>query len=178
MNPYKKYAFAIQILSGIMIVFTTIIPIAYWFLPLTYQKLSSNRLLLSCDNFDISTFTLMQKLLGFFVSSISTVLLISGLILIIQLMKCIQNNEYFSLNTISLLKMITKVAFVYAIYAPLCSSMLTVITTLNNLPGQRMISLTFGSSEILNIMIFCFMFLIMTMFQKGYELKHEQELTI
>jgi hypothetical protein len=157
MNTYKKYAFTVQILSSVMIISTAIFTITPWFLPSIYQKFSNNGLTMSCSNFDVTTFTMTQKLLGFFVSSISTMLIIFGLLLIIQVMKCIQKNEYFSLHTISLLNR---------------------ITSLNNPPGQRCITLTFGSTELFNIMIFCFIFLIMTIFQKGYEIKHEQELTI
>ncbi|MDR3647035.1 MAG: DUF2975 domain-containing protein [Candidatus Babeliales bacterium] len=178
MNTYKKYAFAIQILSSIMIFASTIITFAYWFVPTTYQKFSSNGLLLSCDNFDTTTLTVSQKIMGFFVSGISTGLLIFALFLIIKLMKYMQNNEYFSLHTIALLKRITKIALIYAIYTPISNTILSLITSFNNPVGQRTITLTFGSAEILNIIIFCFMFLIMTIFQKGYELKHEQELTI
>lgn len=178
MNSYKRYAFAVQILSSIMIVFTATITFAYWFLPEAYQKFNSNGLLLTCDNANTATLTVSQKLIGFFVSGISTGLIIFALFLIIKLMKFIQKNEYFSLHAIGLLKRITKIALLYTIYTPLCNTILSVILSFNNPPGQRVITLTFGSAEILNIIIFCFMFLIMTIFQKGYELKHEQELTI
>jgi len=160
-----------------MIITTELSTIAYWFFPLSYLGISSVGLI-PCTQIDITNLTWIQKILGFFINSILTSLLICGLILVIQLMKRIQRNEYFSLNNISKLRMITKIALVYAIYTPICSSILSVILSLNNVPGERVITLTIGSAEILNILIFCFMFLIMTMFQRGYELKHEQELTI
>lgn len=177
MNSYKKYAFAIQVLSSVTMVFSSLITITYWFLPSVYQAFN-NHGLAACYDYNVTSFTLTQKWLGLFVSAVSTGLLIFALLLVIQLMNYIQSNEYFSLNTISLLKRITKIALIYAIYAPISSAALSVITSFNNPVGQRVITLTFGSTEILNIMIFCFMFLIMTIFQRGYELKHEQELTI
>lgn len=173
MNTYKNYAVAIKVLSILMIVCTVILTISNWFYPSIYSVISD-----SLPKYDVSTFTFVQKISGFIIESISSAIFIFSLVLIVQLMNYIQNNEYFSQNTILLLKKISKLALIYAIYKPISSTILSVITTINNKPGERIISLTIGSDEIWNIMIFCFMFIIVTILQRGYEIKHEQELTI
>ena len=128
--------------------------------------------------YDVTQFSFGQKLSGFIVEAIASILIIYGFFLVIQLMSHIKKNQYFTLETITLLKRITKIALIYVIYAVLCSSLLSVITSLHNKPGEVVLTLGFGTSDVINVMVFCLMFLMMTIFQKGYELKHEQELTI
>lgn len=178
MDTYKKYASLIQILSIITIFSHVVLTTMHWFFPLAYKTLHQKTGLSIVREYNATLFSFGQKLSGFFFESIASVLLIYGFFLVICLMNLIKKNQYFNLETITLLRRITKIALTYVIYTILCGAILSVITSLHNAPGERIIALSFGAADVMNIMVFCFMFLMMTIFQKGYELKNEQELTI
>lgn len=177
MISYKKTASAIQLLSIVIMIGAVFITITRWFYPVLYRAISDVGIAMQ-QNYDATALSLGQKTAGFMVEAIAVGLLLFGLMLTIQLMHYIKNTEYFSIHTIRLLKQITQVSLFYALYTPILGSLLSVITSFHNEPGHRILSLTLGSSDIYHILIFCFIFLMMTIFQKGYELKHEQELTV
>jgi hypothetical protein len=178
MKNYKKCATIVQILAAIIISTHVVITILHWFFPLAYKALYHVSGLCVIREFDATRFSVGQKISGFSVEAVASCLLIYGLILVIRLMAYIKQNQYFSLVTILLLKRITKVALIYVIYAIACGALLSLVASWQNAPGTREIALSFGTPDIINIMIFCCMYLVLTMLQKGYELKHEQELTI
>jgi len=161
-----------------MIVATTALTVLHWFFPLVYQAWYAASGVGVMREFDTTTFSWGQKVSGFMVEAFASALLIYGLLLVIQLMSLIKVNQYFTLATITLLKRISKIALLYCVYAVICGMALSVITTLHNQPGERVVAITFGTADLINIMVFCCMFLMMTIFQKGYEMKHEQDLTI
>ncbi len=180
MNINKKYATVIQVFSLCAIVFNMVSITFAWFFPHAHQSFyaASGFRINTAKEFDVASFSLGQKISGFIVEGILCALLVYGFILLIQLMGCFKENKYFTHQAIVLLKRITRVAFAYTVSSVICSSLLSVITSLHNVPGKRILAVGFGTPDVLNIIVFCFMFLLMTVFQKGFEYKHEQELTI
>jgi len=178
MDRYKKYAIIIQLFSYVIIFVDVVLTTSHWLLPRVYSALYNATGLTVTRQFDVIGFSLGQKLSGFIVEAFATALLVYGLVLVIQLMNYLKKKQYFTSETITLLKKITKISLIYTVYSVVCSSILSVITSLQNKPGERMISIGFGTLDVINIMMFCCLFLVLTIFQKGYELKHEQELTI
>lgn len=180
MNINKKYATVIQVFSMCAIVFNIVLITLQWFFPHAHQTFYavSGLRISTAKEFDVTSFSLVQKISGFIVEGILCALLVYGFILLVRLMSCLKENKYFTQPAIMLLKRITHVAFAYTVSSVICSSLLSVITSLHNAPGKRIVAVGFGTPDVVNIVVFCFMFLLMTVFQKGYEYKHEQELTI
>lgn len=175
MNSYNKSAYTVQIFSLLIIIGIVSLNIARWFNPSIYKLFMS---LDGYGNWDFEHFSLGQKISGFVVDSIGTALLVYVLILVIKLMKYIIEQKYFTFQNISILQKISKLALLYVLYFPISGVLLSIITTVHKGPGKRIISVAFSHHDIFNIMILCFMFIIITIFKKGYELEYEQKLTI
>lgn len=172
MQTYKKYAIAVQIIAVLVIILDAILTTLHWFFPLAYKAIGINII----REYDVSSLSFGQIVSGFMVEAVASALLAYGFLLVIRLMNYIKNDQYFTLEIITLLRRITQVSLAYVIYNVLCGMMLSVITSLYNTP--QVLSLHIGTQDLINILAFCFMFLMMTIIQKGYELKHEHELTI
>lgn len=178
MNTYKKYACAVQLLSVVVVISNILLTIMHWFFPAMYTSVCQDMGFAFAQDYNTAPFTWGQMLGGFLIESIASMILIYGLFQVIPLMNAIKKNNYFTLETITLFARITKMTCLYAMYTMMSTTLLSLITSLHNAPGERMILVRFGGADLANIMIFCFMFLMMSIFKKGYELKHEQELTI
>lgn len=172
MQTYKKYPIAVQIIAILVIMLDAVLTTLHWLFPVAYKAVGIN----ITREYDVSSLSFGQAISGFIVEGIASALLAYGFLLVIRLMNYIKNDQYFTLETIKLLRRITQVSLIYVIYNVVCGMLLSVITSLNNPPA--VLSLYIGTQDLINILAFCFMFLMMTIIQKGYELKHEQELTI
>lgn len=73
---------------------------------------------------------------------------------------------------------LSKIALGWTIYNPARETLLSLITTLHKTAGHRMISVQFGSKDMINIFIFICMVLLTAFSQEGLKLKKEQDLTI
>lgn len=119
-----------------------------------------------------------QRLLGFVADGISMAILITAIYYAIRLMRCFRHGEIFSLHTICLLKNISKLALLWALYGPINIFIMSnfVLTTS---PEQRALTMAFATDDvILKLIFFGFFFVIALMMQEGYRLKSEQDLTV
>ncbi len=109
---------------------------------------------------------------------ISVAIFLAGLITFIKVLRCFKRGEVFSPKTVTLFNMMSKLALMRAIYAPLATMALSVITTLHNPPGQRMLELTLSTDDLMNILICIFFLVITSVIQEGSFLKEEHDLTV
>ena len=84
----------------------------------------------------------------------------------------------FSRNVFSLFRKISRIALAWAIYGPVKSIIMSLVLTIHNPPGSRIVSLTVSSNDIINIFIVGFFFVITSLMYEGYKLKNEQDLTV
>ena len=178
MDRYKKYAYVIQIAAIFISGFVMMLTVMHWFFPHTYEALYATTGIACTRNFDVSLFSWAQKISGFIVEAVASALIVYGCAQVIRLMQYMKQQKYFTKQTLVIMKKITQTALAYTIYEIVSNCALNFITSLHHAPGQRVIALSFGSSDVINILVFCSMVLMVTMMQKGYELQHEQELTI
>lgn len=173
MEKYQKYATVVQLFAIILMGFRVVVQISQWFFPDVHQYISGG-----ISEYDVTLFSFGQKLTGFLVESVQAGLFMYGLVLVIKLMNAFKARVYFAAPTILLIKKITKTALFYLVYTFFSRVALSLITSWHNVPGKRCIAVSFGLDDIINSMIFCALFLMLTICQRGYELKHEQDLTI
>ena len=101
------------------------------------------------------------------IESISVSLLFMILAQVIAIMNHIQQHEIFSTSIVTQFGKISTFAFWLALYMPLSRSILSVITTLHNEPGHRILAASFGTTDLLNIFIFGFFMIITLLMQQG-----------
>lgn len=180
MNNITFYARLVKIISYILMPIIIINFFIKWLFP---EMIFANSFIggFSYDqsiNPTIITMPLAHRLMAMIVDGISASLLIMILFLIIVIMQRIQQREIFSASIAHSFSKISKLAFAFAIYTPISQSLLSVITTLQNAPGQRILSISFGSAELFNIFIFGFFMVITLLIQQGTSLQNEQNLTV
>ena len=124
------------------------------------------------------TMPFIHRLIGMCIDSVVAGLLIAILWLIASLMKKFENNEIFSASTVVLFTTLSKCAFYLALYTPINRMLLSVVTTFHNAPGQRVLTASFGSADLCNILIFGILMVMTLLMQQATILQNEQNLTV
>ena len=121
---------------------------------------------------------LLSRLLGMAVDSIGLVFLCMALFTIIALMERLKHGETFSSNVAGLFARLSKTMFAWAVCTPFIRMVLSCITTMHNQPGHRMIAISLGTHDLVNILIFGFFMVIAWLVHEGSRLQNEQDLTV
>jgi len=121
---------------------------------------------------------LTHRIAGFLVDGISVLLILLGFYYAIKIMHCFRKNEVFSLKTLSFFHSISKIAFAYALFSPIHYSLLCLVGSLHNPPGQRYLVIGLGTGDLINLLIFLFFLVITSVMKEGYQLQEEQNLTV
>lgn len=119
-----------------------------------------------------------SRLLGAFIDAISVALLLWGCICFIKVLRYYQRGEIFTANTLALFNNMSRIAFAWAIYEPFKFTLLSIVTTLSNQEGQRVIALGFTSNDVIHIFIVGFFLIITSLMHEAYTLKNENDLTV
>ncbi len=119
-----------------------------------------------------------HRVIGFLVESITMVIVLAALFYCIKLMRCFYKGEIFSLTTVSLLRKMSKLALLWAIYTPICGLLLSVFV-FHETAETTALSLGYAvDNAIIKLLIFGFFLVISLMMQEGFRLKSEQDLTV
>lgn len=121
---------------------------------------------------------IMTRMLAAFIDSISLGLFLWGCYCFINLLRYYKQGELFSLNTMSLINKLSRIAFAWTLYEPLKFTLLTFVTTASLHNGMRIISLGLTSNDVFHIFIVGFFLVITSLMHEAYELKNEHDLTV
>lgn len=128
----------------------------------------------------VSTLTMpfIHRVWGMIIDSGISVLLVMILWNISCIMQKFEKNELFSISMVDLFAAMSKYAFCLTLYAPLNRMILSVIITLHNSPGNRILTASFGSADLFNILIFGIFAVMTLLMQQATTLQNEQNLTV
>ena len=121
---------------------------------------------------------ILSRVIGAVVDLVSLGLFFWGLICFIQVLRLYKKGEIFSLQTFTLFRKISRIAFAWAIYTPINSMIMSLVATFHNPVGQRVLSVSINSGDIINIFIVGFILVVTSLMYEGYMLKQEQDLTV
>lgn len=121
---------------------------------------------------------LTSKLLGALLESISLSLFLIGFFYFIRVLKLYQNYKIFSHESFLIFKKIACVALLWTIYAPIKHMLMSLVMTMFNPIGERIISLGFNTTDIENMFLVGLLYFITAMIYEGYSLKSESDLTV
>lgn len=127
---------------------------------------------------NISSMPILSRCLGMIVDGVSYGLIIWGFVVLLKLLGYYRRGNVFSLETFSLFRQLSRIALIYTIYDFLNNMLMSLISTMYNAPGERMLSASIGSGDIQNIFIVACFFVITSLMYEGYKLKKEQDLTV
>lgn len=184
MNPIK-YAKFLERLSALIAVMSIIGLCLNWTHDILIENLSLNHSFLIGlvsnswqDTAILKEIPWLHRMIGFIVDAVSVGIFILGLQYFILFTKSIQNGKLFAPEVINYFNDTSKCALWWAVYQPIKRAILSTVMSLHNPPGQRVITLDFGSDDIMNIFLCAFLMLIALMIKEAYYLKQEQDLII
>lgn len=127
---------------------------------------------------NIQFMSLWSRIAGMLVDGVSLCLLLMALYAVFKLMDRFSVNEFFSQKTVFMLSHISRIMLLWALYAPVNRTLISLVTTLHNKSGDRVITVSFGSSDLTNVLVMGFLMLTSMMLSEGYRLKQDQDLTV
>jgi hypothetical protein len=124
-------------------------------------------------------FSIPAKFIGLFGSIIINGIFAFGVYYLIQLFKLYEEGSVFTRQHVNYFRKMGIVLGIYSTLGMMLSDMVFVFAaTFDNPPGERMLSLGFGTPN-LEVLVFAgFMLLISWIMAEGFKLKEEHELTI
>jgi len=121
---------------------------------------------------------MIHRIMAMVVDSGVSVLLVMILWNIIEVMKKFERNELFSNSLVNFFVKMNTYAFCLALYVPLNRMILSVIITLHNAPGHRILTASFGSADLFNILMFGIFMVMTILMQQATALQNEHNLTV
>lgn len=122
--------------------------------------------------------SMLLQLCATAIDGFSFLLFFLGCFYFAKLLKFYYKGELFSENILGFYKKILWIAFSWTLYNPIKYTLLTLITTINNPKGQRILSFAFRGEDIFNIFIVGSFLVMNALMHEAYKLKIEQDLTV
>lgn len=122
--------------------------------------------------------SIQVQVIGFGVSLLPLSALIYGLLNIRKLFSFYKKGDIFSFAHVSIFKKTSKALIWWVFLSILYESAKSVLFTLSNPPGQRLLSVGFGSPEITTLVVAGIVFIIARVMDEGRILSEEQRLTV
>jgi hypothetical protein len=126
----------------------------------------------------LSKLSLTSRILGFLFEGISIAILVIGFWLFIQLMAQFKKGSIFSIGVSELLSKLAKVIFWFALYVPVQRTILTLIMTFQNPPGQRFFMVSITVSDVFIFAVSYFFVLLTSLMHESSKLQEDHDLTV
>ncbi|SRR5579883_1406520 len=119
-----------------------------------------------------------EKLMGFIVSMIPTIIQLSTIYFLIKLFQLYEKDEFFSANSVSYFRKIGYTLLLTQLIQPLYEGLMGIVITLNNPHGHRFASITLDQTNFGIILMALLVILISWIMAEGCKLREEQQLVI
>ncbi len=112
------------------------------------------------------------------IDGFSLLLFVWGCVLFIRVLRCYQQQEYFSAYALLNLKRTSRVAFIWTVYQPIKFTLLSLATTMANPAGERVVAVGVTSHDLIHIAVIGFFLCAVSLMEKAHALQREADLTI
>lgn len=119
-----------------------------------------------------------QRLLGFAAQSIGAALFIGTLYFLYGIIQNLQSDQTFTQGTLDKMKKMTKFYLGSIIFYPFYEMAFSFITSMHNPPGQRFISVHFGTDNLNQIFIACCLYIVFHVMKEAYRVSSEYKMVI
>jgi hypothetical protein len=182
MNNRQKIERFSHVLRLICFIGIGLIPLtdaAYWITNgLTFLPINTHSEFAHLPIQPLAELSLLIKLGGFMADLIPDAFSIAALFYLANLFKLYGQMEFFGPANIRYIKKMGVALFVQQMVFPIYSALYSLILTISNPPGQRMISTGFGSTQIKLIVLSLIIFLLARIMEEGRHLQEKQAGTI
>lgn len=151
-----------------------------WFKTAAWPYASQCFSCIGCVGVRSTMFQFDQRVFGFLIDGVGIVILLAIIWLIIRLSFVIEQGQLFTTTSTVIIKRMMRLFLAWVLYTPVKMTLLTLIETMHNPPGERMLTFTiaFGSSELVSLVIWCGLMLVAFAIHQGISLYEEHTLTI
>lgn len=177
LSKIKKFSKNFQLLISLLLVVIPLYYVTYWafinYFPTPLITANTNSTPLIPNPLSIKL-----QLLGFVISLLPLSALIYGLMNIRKLFSFYKEGVIFSFEHVNIFKKTSKALFLWVFFSIFYETGKSIIFSMESPPGQRAISVGFGSPEITTLMIAAIVFVIAWVMDEGRMLTEEQHLTV
>lgn len=152
---------------------------------LSWNKIYANKIYFAYQNvqhsmveLDASSLPIVGRVLFFILDSIPAVCFIVALWYFLKLLECYRHKIFFSEQVIEILKKISIVALIFAIYSLLFETLVSLLFSAFKPAGQRCIAVCIGHENITYFFLVFILFMIIHVIKEAYKLKTEQDLVV
>jgi len=118
------------------------------------------------------------RFVGFLICLLPLSALIYGIINVRKLFSFYQEGVIFSFEHVTLFKRISNALILWVFLSILYESTKSILFSMGNPPGQRMVSIGFGSPEFMTLVVAGIVFVIAWVMDEGRIISEEQQLTV
>ncbi|WP_319523533.1 DUF2975 domain-containing protein [Breoghania sp.] len=177
LSKIKKLSKGFYLLLSVILFLVPLYYVLYWLLinhlPETLITVNTISAPLISNNLPIQL-----QFAGFFVSLLPLSALTYGLVNIRKIFSFYKIGIIFSFEHVSLFKKTAKALLLWVVLSIVYESAKSVLFTIGNPPGSRVINVGLGSSEITTLIVGGIVFLIAWVMDEGRALTEENELTV
>ncbi|TNF70208.1 MAG: DUF2975 domain-containing protein [Gammaproteobacteria bacterium] len=130
------------------------------------------------SNLAQSPLTPLTRFLAFFVSMIPCLIILYGLYQLIKLFKNYEKGDVFSIKNVLCYRKLCYTLFAWVIGGLIYDPLMSLVLTFNNPPGHRVISISFGSSDIVALIAGAIVLIIAHIMYQAHQISNENQLTI
>ena len=95
----------------------------------------------------------LNRIFGFTLSIIPTILMIMGLLSLQEFLNNLQKSDYFNPNNPTLLRKFAYMLLWSTLARPLIGALVSIVITINNPPSQRTVTFSLGTDEISGVFV-------------------------
>jgi hypothetical protein len=121
---------------------------------------------------------LQARALGFATAMIPTGVAIFGLFYLMRLFELYEKGQIFGSANVRCFRNLSRVLIVWSGVGIVYRALLGVVLTLHHPPGQRILSLSFGSPDLTALLLGGILAVIAWVMEEGQQLQEDQELTV
>lgn len=177
LSKIKNLSKGFYLLISTILIVTPLYYITYWIfinvLPSTLVAVNVASTPLIPSNLPIRL-----QVIGFAVSLLPLSALMYGLMKVRRLFVLYMEGIFFSFEQVTIFKKISKALLSWVLLSMLYGSAKSILFSMGNPPGERVVSVSFGSPEITNLLIAGIVFVIAWIMDEGRILTEEQQLTV
>lgn len=146
MRPVSKNLSALKWLIYLLILLVVSAPVFYFWWPESQAFFRPHEIL--ADYGGVSQLERWQQILGFFVAFLPSAILCWALVLVLKLINLLQEGKWFDQASEALCRTFSKVMLWFVVIQFLHRTLLVLVITITNPPGERHLAVNFSSDDL------------------------------
>ncbi|MEZ9397302.1 DUF2975 domain-containing protein [Vibrio splendidus] len=182
MSNIQKQSRRVRMLLQSFLALTPIMVCYFWLTVQTpYDFLSEMGIIqfsLEMENFTTSSLTMTTRIIAMFTSLVMFSILMYALTVLIRLFRNYERGEIFSLENAMSYQKLGYSLFYWVLGSVIYGSLMSVILSFNNPPGERIFEISFVGMDFLTLILGIIILIISWVMKEGYILADEHSQTI